>query len=203
MSCSPFDLKDYFLHELPDPRRLEVEAHVQHCPACREELDRLRLTQTALMSLGEEEVPRRIAFVSDPVLEPSGWRRAWAAFWGSGARLGFASAAMLSVAILVSALTRPAPAPVHERIAVVRDGAVSAGLTSQEIDRRIEAAVAESEARQNTKTEALVKQIEDRGARRLEALRLAAAQEVDYYQRNERLLAASYGVARPEGGEAR
>ena len=52
MSCSPFDLKDYFLDELPNPRRLEVEAHVQHCQACREELDRLRLTQTALTALG-------------------------------------------------------------------------------------------------------------------------------------------------------
>ena len=109
MSCSPFDLRDYFLKELTDPQQRQVEAHVKDCPACREELERLRLTEAALFSLREEEIPQRIAFVSDPVFEPSGWRRWWAAFWGSSARLGFASAAMLSVAILVSALTRPVP----------------------------------------------------------------------------------------------
>ena len=29
MSCSPFDLKDYFLKELADPQRRQVEAHVE------------------------------------------------------------------------------------------------------------------------------------------------------------------------------
>ena len=200
MSCSPFDLKDYFLDELPVPRRLEVEAHVQHCQACREELDRLRLTQTALMALGEEEMPRRLAFVSDKIFEPSPWRRGWAALWGSGPRLGFASVAMLSVAILVSALMRPAPAPVLGTASVVRDAAHNA-VTSEEVDRRIQAAVSASEARQGQRTEQLVKQIEDRGRRQLEALRLAAAQEVDYYQRNEHVLAASFSAPPREEGE--
>ena len=199
MSCSPFDLKDYLLHELAGPRRVEVEEHVQNCPACREELDRLRLTQTALMSLGEEEMPRRIAVVSDPVFEAAPWRRVWAGFWGSGPRLGFASAALLSIAILVSALTRPAPAPVAGTVAVVRDS----GMGSDEIDRRIQAAIAASEARQTRKAEELVKRIEDRDRRQLEALRLAAAQEVDYYRRNERVLAANYGALRPQEGDAR
>ena len=57
--------------------------------------------QTALFSLREEEIPQRIGFVSDQIFEPSPWRRGWAAFWGSAARLGFASAAMLSVALVV------------------------------------------------------------------------------------------------------
>jgi hypothetical protein len=201
MSCSPFDLKDYFLRELPDPERLQVETHVRSCPFCREELDRLRLTETALRALGEEEIPRRIAFVSDPVFEPSLWRRWWTAFWGSGARLGFASAAMLSAAILVSALTRPAPAPAPVVAAVT---AVRDAIAGQEIDRRIQAAVAESEARQTRKTEQLVRTVEDRAQRRMETLRLAAAHEVDYYQRNERVLAANYGTARlNEGGTSR
>ena len=110
MNCSPFDLKDYFLQELPNPQRREVEGHLTRCQVCREELDRLHLTQAALFALREEEIPQRIAFVSDKVFEPSPWRRWWSAFWGSTARLGFASAAMLSAAILVSALNRPAPA---------------------------------------------------------------------------------------------
>src|SRR5436853_2576395 len=110
MSCSPFELKDYFLKELPDPQQREVEAHVESCQVCHEELDRLRLTEAALFSLRDEEIPQRIAFVSDKIFEPSPWRRRWTAFWGSGARLGFASAAMLSVALLVSAVMRTAPA---------------------------------------------------------------------------------------------
>ena len=72
-------------------------------------MDRLRVTQTALFSLRDEEIPQRIAFVSDKVFEPSPWRRWLSAFWGSSARLGFASAAMLSTALVVSALTGRLP----------------------------------------------------------------------------------------------
>ena len=111
MSCSPFDLKDYFLQELPSPERVQVEAHVNHCLACREELDRLQLTASALFSLRDEEIPQRIAFVSDQIFEPSPLRRWFTAFWGSTARLGFASALMLSASIFYFAATRPAPAP--------------------------------------------------------------------------------------------
>jgi anti-sigma factor RsiW len=203
MSCSPFDLKDYFLRELPDPQRLQVEAHITSCPACREELDRLGLTEAALKALGEEEIPQRIAFVSDPVFELSGWRRWWSAFWNSAPRLGFASAAMVSTAILVSAFTRPAPAPAPVTPASVVAGAVGDRITGDEIDRRIQAAVAESEARQGRKTEQMVKAMETRSQRQIEAMRLAAAHELDYYQRNERVLAASYGSRRLEGGTFR
>ena len=111
MSCSPFDLKEYFLRELPSPQRVQVEAHVNHCPPCREELERLQLTEAALFSLRDEEIPQRIAFVSDQIFEPSPVRRWLSGFWGSTARLGFASAAMLSASIFYFAATRPAPAP--------------------------------------------------------------------------------------------
>jgi len=112
MSCSPFDLRDYFLNELPDADRRQVDAHIKTCSTCRDEMERLHLTETALFSLRDEEIPQRIAFVSDPVFQASPWRRWFDAFWGSAARLGFASAAMLSTAILVYAFSRPAPAPV-------------------------------------------------------------------------------------------
>ena len=45
MSCSPFDLRDYFLQELASPQQRQVEAHVKTCAPCREELDRLRITR--------------------------------------------------------------------------------------------------------------------------------------------------------------
>ena len=101
MSCSPFDLKEYFLQELPSPQRLQVEAHVKTCPPCREELERLQLTEAALFSLRDEEIPQRIAFVSDQIFEPSPVRRWLSGFWGSTARLGFASAAMLSASLIL------------------------------------------------------------------------------------------------------
>jgi hypothetical protein len=113
MSCSPFDLRDYHFQELTDPQRRQVESHVKTCQSCREELQGLQLTESALFTLREEEIPQRIAFVSDPIFEPSPLRRFFSDFWGSAARLGFASAAMLSAALVVFSLTRPAPAPVQ------------------------------------------------------------------------------------------
>ncbi|HEY7388803.1 MAG TPA: zf-HC2 domain-containing protein [Bryobacteraceae bacterium] len=133
MSCSPFDLKDYFLKELPAPERQQVDLHLKTCPACREEVDRLRLTETALASLRDEEVPRRLAFVSDKIFEPSPWAR----FWSSGARLGFASAAMLSGVLVVFAVTGGAQKQ-------------TANLTpqvQQQIQAAVDKAVAASEAR--------------------------------------------------------
>src|SRR5258705_6410788 len=112
MSCSPFDLRDYLLQELDAPQQRQVEAHVKTCEACRDEAERLRMTESTLLALREEEIPQRIAFVSDKIFEPSLWRRGWSAFWGSTARLSFASAAMLSISLVVFALTRPVPAPV-------------------------------------------------------------------------------------------
>ena len=156
MSCSPFDLKDYFLKELARPQALLVEEHVQNCRSCHEELDRLRLTEAALFALRDEEIPQRIAFVSDPVLEPPTWRRWLAAFWGNGARLGFASAAMLSIAILVSALTRPAPAPLVKAPAPVVSASLSQEPVQAQIQAAVDKAVRESEARQSEKTTQLV-----------------------------------------------
>ena len=156
MSCSPFDLKDYFLQELADPEeRRQVEAHVRVCQPCREELERLRLTEAALFTLRDEEIPQRIAFVSDKVFEPSPLRRWLGGFWGSAARLGFASAAMLSVALIVFATMRPAPAPVPV-----------AGPSAAAIEQRVQAAADTAaraiEARYAQKTDQLVKAIEER-----------------------------------------
>ena len=163
MSCSPFDLRDYFLKELTDPQQRQVEAHVQDCSGCREELDRLRLTEAALCSLRDEEIPQRIGFVSDPVFERS-W---WAAFWGSPARLGFAGAAMLSVAILVLGFTH-APAVFSSQ----------AFYSRAEVDRRIHAAVSAAESRLEQKTTQLVRELVQR-ADQEHASRLIAENQVE------------------------
>jgi anti-sigma factor RsiW len=199
MSCSPFDLRDYFLKELPESEQRQVEAHVRNCQPCLEELDRLRLTEAALFALREEEIPQRIGFVSDQVFEPSPWRRWWAALWGSTARLAFASAAMLSIAILVTALR-----PVGQ-IAVLRPGApqVVKAVSDTEIQSRIDTAVAkvvaQVDARQTEKTKQLVADLESSRQRLL-----LAADEFDYYQRRVnaiRISASNYGPPRADNGE--
>lgn len=178
MSCSPFDLKDYFLKELPSPQRLQVEAHVRTCDTCREDLDRLQLTEAALFSLRDEEIPQRIAFVSDKIFEPSPLRRWFAAFWGSTARLGFASAALLSCSIFYFAATRTAPAP--NRPAVIEKVTVAAAPSSAEIQQQIQqavdVAVAEVEARQAVKTNKLVADLEHRSDEIRRSLQLVAGE---------------------------
>jgi len=202
MSCSPFDLRDYFLQELPEQDRRQVESHIKGCQSCGEELERLQLTESALFSLRDEEIPQRIGFVSDKVFEPSPWRRAWGALWNSSGRLAFFGAAMLSAAILVSALTRPAPAPV-----VVRAPAVvaSASISDAEIDRRVESAVARAVAQTQA---GQIQQIKMLNAE-LESARqrlILASDEFSMEQKraNTRyLMASNYGPPSGEGTEAK
>lgn len=92
-------LRDYAFEELPAGERSAVEQHLAVCSECSMELDRLRMTTTALRTLPDQEVPQRIAFVSDRVFEPSWWQR----FRNSGAQMGFASVCVLASAIVVSA----------------------------------------------------------------------------------------------------
>ena len=195
MSCSPFDLKDYFLKELPSPQRLQVEAHVKTCDACREDLDRLQLTESALFSLRDEEIPQRIAFVSDKIFEPSPLRRWFAGFWGSTARLGFASAALLSCSIFYFAATRTAPAP--NRPAVIEKVTVAAAPSPAEIQKQIQqavaVAVAEVEARQAEKTNKLVADLEHRSDEMRRSLQLVAGEyELDRKRaQREKMMAMS------------
>jgi anti-sigma factor RsiW len=194
MSCSPFDLSDYFLKELANPQRLQVEAHVKTCQPCREELDRLQLTESALFALRDEEIPQRIAFVSDPVFEPSPLRRFFSDFWGSAARLGFASAAMLSAALLVFAVSRPGPAPVAQTApSAVKTVAM---VSDTDIQARIDAAVAKAlgdvEARHVQQTKQLVADVEQARQR----LQLAA-QEMDQAQRRNGSRVLSAGLYNP------
>jgi len=200
-ACATTDLKDYFLKELPSPRQREVEAHIHNCQACREELDRLQLTGAALLSLRDEEIPQRIAFVSDKIFEPSPWRRAWNVFWGSPARLGFVSAAMLSVALLVSAVMRTAPAGhvanVPQVVPMVQT--VSDAEIQSRIDSAVARAIAQVDARQTQKTAQLVAELESERKRLL----LAAA-EWDFSQKRVTTLRASaYEMPRLGNGEGK
>ncbi len=101
MSCEKYDWKAYALGESTADERREAEAHAPACEACREELAHVRLTMDTLSALREEEVPRRIAFVSDKVFEPR--------WWQMFLRPSFAAALALAAAILAHGyLMRPA-----------------------------------------------------------------------------------------------
>ncbi len=135
MTCPDFDWKGFVLEELPAPERRRMEEHLKTCAACSQEVESLSLTTAALRRLPVREMPRRISFVSDPIFEPNWWQR----FWSSAPRLGFASAAMLSLAIVVHALA-PGSTPPAAPPAAVASAAVEERVQA-EIARRLPAAV--------------------------------------------------------------
>ncbi|MBI4877326.1 MAG: hypothetical protein HY822_22090 [Acidobacteria bacterium] len=140
MKCPEIDLKGYILKELPREEARAAELHTSRCAACREELERLSLALTTLRAVPEEEMPRRIAFVSDKVFEP----RWWQAWLNSGPRMAFVSSILLAVAILAHGL---------ERWVTVAGPPAKADTAAIEmrVSREVAQAVRESEARQAEK----------------------------------------------------
>ena len=92
---APHDLRDYLFDELTPEQRAEVQAYLDTSAEAREELERLQLTHKALLSVPDEEIPRRIAFVSDKVFEPSWAMRLWRELWAGAPRVGFGMAAVI------------------------------------------------------------------------------------------------------------
>jgi anti-sigma factor RsiW len=107
MSCAPFDLRDYWLEELPADERRQVDEHLAACGSCREELERLRATHQALLRLKDEEIPRRIAFVSDKVFEPSRVARWWAGLGIYVPKLAVSFALVLAVFFAGAWISKP------------------------------------------------------------------------------------------------
>ncbi len=193
MSCSPFDLRDYVFGELPENDRRQMELHTRGCAVCREELDRLRSTQAVLLAVADEEIPQRIGFISDRVYEPSRLLRWWHAFWGSAPRLGFASAAMLSVALIVSAAHRSAPVAPAPTV----DVATLQADLSRQVREAVVRAVAESDARHERRTAELLSAV----SKRFDAERKADKQAVsENFALMERYARRDYRAAILEGG---
>jgi anti-sigma factor RsiW len=120
------DWKSYALGELDARTRQEAESHVAACADCQDELAGLRVTLDAMATLREEELPRRIAFVSDKVFEPRWYEKLTQAFL----RPSFAAAAVIAAAILVHAFVRPVAAPANAT-AQVDTRAVEARVTAE------------------------------------------------------------------------
>ncbi len=191
MDCD-VDLKSYVLGEATSAERDAVNAHIRECPACREELGRLRATQSALMMLREEEPPRRIAFVSDQVFEPSWWRRLLAPH----PAYGLAAAGVLAAAIVAhGAMMRPA--------ARVDQAAIEARVAhqiQQRLDARVQTAVAQAvanvQAQDRDKTAALLAATEKRFTEQRRADLIAFDENSEIlYKRVARVLAQNDGPA--------
>lgn len=138
MSCASYDLKAYQFGEATAAERRTVEQHARGCAACAGELERLILTQASLMSVRDEDPPRRIAFVSDKVFEPKWYKRPLGPAWG------FGSIAALACAIVFHALWTPATIVTTSPMAtVVHKSAAPPGLSQA----AVESIVKESEQR--------------------------------------------------------
>jgi anti-sigma factor RsiW len=194
MICSSSDLKDLFFGELSAEQRRAVEQHIATCAGCRDELNTLAATRGALLSVREEEPPRRIAFVSDKVFEPRWWQK----IWKSGPQLGFVSSCVLALAIVAHAFYTPA-SPVSPAIAPIvgqiDQGAVETAVAKR-LDAAIHKAVAESEERQSARLLDFVNTKLRRSDRQYELI-------VDYIERMDKRVASYRRTALYEPVEVR
>lgn len=173
MSCSSsVDLKAYFLGEVTRAEKSSVDDHVRACQSCREELDRLKLTDTALRSLVEEDAPQRIAFVSDRVFEP----RWYETIWRSGPAMGFASSALLAGAILVHGFSLRAPA---QSIAAPT---VNTAQIEQRIEREVNVRMEAAAAKQREQMASMLDTAQKSYESKRQADLLDVRQAVDYYK---------------------
>jgi hypothetical protein len=166
------DLKAYALGEGTQAERAAVAAHLAGSAEARQELQQLELTLSALHALPDVEIPRRIAFVSDPVFAPTWWQR----FWQPGPQALLGAAAMLALAIGGHGwMMRPlAPPP----IAAARQDAVGPEqlkqVVNQAVDEAVGRALAQSEARQQL------------------AVKLALSEAEKRHQRERQMMAVSF-----------
>lgn len=160
------DWKSYALGELDARARQEAESHVAACADCQDELAGLRVTLDAMATLREEELPRRIAFVSDKVFEPRWYEKLTQALL----RPSFAAAAVIAAAILVHAFVRPVSTPADapsQAIAQVDTSAIEARVTAEvtarlqgemaaAVNNAVTKAVADTEKRDDQRTAQLL-----------------------------------------------
>jgi anti-sigma factor RsiW len=140
MNCISPDLKPdwkaYVLREMSADAARQAEAHLATCSTCHEEVATLRLTLDTLSTLREEEMPRRIAFVSDKVFEPRWWQRVFSPT--------FAAGVLVAAAILIHGAMRPSQIP------------------QAQVDAAVTKAVSQVEVRHMQEIQAMYEQLEFR-----------------------------------------
>lgn len=172
-SCEKSDLvRDYAFDELAPPERKSLEQHLTGCSDCAAELDRLRLTTAVLRVIPDQEVPRRIAFVSDA--PPA---RRWFV-----PNLGFASACVLAAAISFSAYRFTAfsnAAPAAPVAPVTQTAQLSQSQIEQAVTKAVSDAVAKTHADDVQMTDAALKAVESKYAQQQNQVMVAAQEYLD------------------------
>ena len=148
MQDAPHVLWDYLLDELGPVERAEVEAWLQTSAAGRAELERLRLTHAALLRLPQEEIPQRIAFVSDPILEPSPWQRFWRGMLSGVPRPAMSMAAVLLVFFAGAWVTKPTLARTGNDWSLAFGAPAAPGDWEEKLRAAVREATVAAEARQ-------------------------------------------------------
>lgn len=113
---------DYLDCRLSGREMQEIAAHLDECPACKEEWNGLRRTQAALTELGPVPEPRdlllriRVAVSQERARSRRNWAERWGLAWKNTvgpfllqASAGFASAVLLlgTVVVMVSVFAKP------------------------------------------------------------------------------------------------
>jgi hypothetical protein len=159
----------------------------------------------ALRSLPDAEVPRRIAFVSDKVFQPSPWVRFFDGFWNSTARLGFATAALLAVAA-IAVSRRPVDSKQIEakQMAVAPVGPVHAAtVDTATVDAAVARAVASVRSQDAAAFQATLAAVEQRHKQEHEQLMVAMQESLDVMQKRMGAYTslASMEIPRENGGQ--
>lgn len=182
MKCTSFDLNAFFFGELPADERRGVEQHLAACAACRTEHERLRITRTALGAIPDEEIPQRIAFVSDKIFEPAWWQR----LWRPGPQWALVAASLVAGAILLHGyMYRGVAAPVVE--ARVVEARVDAEL-ARRLPVAINEAIARLEARHEARMRETVATVEKQAEVERRALLVAVEENLDVLRKRYNMM---------------
>ena len=191
MNVTPDVLKDYVFGELSAAEMRAVETAVAADDVLREELARLQMTQSALFSLREEEMPRRIAFVSDKVFEPKWWQ----VWLNSGPRLGFASAAMLAGAIVFHGFAQQPP----QTPAPAFDQAKFEQRISEEVKKALPVVLEQAERRHRTQLAAAIKEADEKYQRLRQEDQQVMAASYSLFTQKQAARLVSFAQSNPSG----
>ena len=158
MSCTLHDRKPdwnaFVLGEMSRAERLEAEAHAASCAGCQREAAQLRMTLDSMAALREEEIPRRIAFVSDKVFEPHWWQKIFL-------RPSFAGAVLVAAAILAHGLMR-SPAVLSRPVMETVDTAALEARVTEKVQAQMQTQLKDSVQAAVAKAVAATREQDDR-----------------------------------------
>jgi 5'-deoxynucleotidase YfbR-like HD superfamily hydrolase len=233
MNCEQIKpaLLEYVMDEAPTADRAAIATHLETCAACSEEAGKIRQTMSALSAgAAFEDVPQKIRIVA----EPAGTLSGWAAFWHNPARLAFGAAGLSCLAIALLALAHTSvkyqqgnfeiafgAAATNTRISAPSAAAplsqtpvsLNRGMTREQVEQLVTAAVSASEARQLSHTAQAVKtsaaqeaasRMDDR-REMAESFRYVQAAEVTMWkqlQDEQYMASVQASTMRPTGADA-